>query len=108
MKTISEAQATEESFLRQIFVRDQMAEWSKNPLIMAKAAGVRYWDVNGKEYLDALSGIYVASVGHSNARVIDSIQSQLKTLPFSPPMHGFFPGLHPTDLSVVSQNAPSL
>ena len=28
---ISEAQTTEEKFLRQIFVRDQMAEWSKTP-----------------------------------------------------------------------------
>ncbi len=60
---ISEAQATEERFLRQIFVRDQMAEWSKSPLIMSRADGVHYWDVSGKRDLDALSGIYVASVG---------------------------------------------
>ena len=44
---ISEAQATEERFLRQIFVRDQMAEWSKSPLVMARADGVHYWDVHG-------------------------------------------------------------
>ena len=71
---ITEAQAVEERFLRQIFVRDQMAEWSKHPLIMARADGVSYWDVNGKHYLDALSGIYVASVGHNNRRVIDAIK----------------------------------
>ena len=71
---ITEAQTTEERFLRQIFVRDQMAEWSKHPLIMARADGVHYWDVHGKRYLDALSGIYVASVGHNNRRVIEAIQ----------------------------------
>src|SRR5437667_10165740 len=88
---ISSAQTTEEEFLRQIFVRDQMAEWSKQPLIMARADGVNYWDVNGKRYLDALSGIYVVSVGHNNRRVIDAIHRQPDTLHFSPPMHGTNP-----------------
>ena len=45
---IAEAQTTEEGFLRQIFVRDQMAEWSKQPLVMARADGVFYWDVAGQ------------------------------------------------------------
>jgi adenosylmethionine-8-amino-7-oxononanoate aminotransferase len=88
---ISEAQAVEERFLRQIFVRDQMAEWSKRPLIMSRSDGVSYWDVNGTHYLDALSGIYVASVGHNNRRVIDAIKEQLDRLTFSPAMHGTNP-----------------
>ena len=88
---ISNAQTTEEAFLRQIFVRDQMAEWSKQPLIMARADGVYYWDVAGKRYLDALSGIYVVAVGHNNRRVIDAICRQFDTLHFSPPMHGTNP-----------------
>ncbi len=108
---ISEAQTTAESFLRHIFVRDQMHEWSKDPLIMAKADGVFYWDVHGKRYLDALSGIYVASVGHNNRRVIEAIREQFDTLHFSPPMHGTNPvavqlanllaELAPGDLSAV-------
>src|SRR5215472_14631386 len=83
---ISEAQTSEERFLRHIFVRDQMAEWSKHPLIMARADGVCYWDVTGKRYLDALSGIYVVSVGHNNRRVIEAMHEQLDMLCFSPPM----------------------
>ena len=108
---ISEAQTTEEGFLRQIFVRDQMAEWSKHPLVMARADGVFYWDVNGKRYYDGISGIYVASVGHNNRRVIDAIRAQLDVLAFSPPMHGTNPlavqlanllaELAPGDLSTV-------
>jgi adenosylmethionine-8-amino-7-oxononanoate aminotransferase len=88
---ISDAQTSEEHFLRHIFVRDQMAEWSKRPLIMAKADGVFYWDVTGKRYLDALSGIYTVSVGHNNRRVIEAIRRQMDTLHFSPPMHGTNP-----------------
>jgi adenosylmethionine-8-amino-7-oxononanoate aminotransferase len=108
---IAEAQTTEETFLRQIFVRDQMAEWSKHPLVMARADGVCYWDVHGKRYLDAISGIYVASVGHNNRQVIDAVRRQLDTLCFSPPMHGTNPlavqlanllaELAPGDLSAV-------
>jgi adenosylmethionine-8-amino-7-oxononanoate aminotransferase len=108
---ITYAQTTEESFLRQIFIRDQMAEWSKHPLLMARADGVHYWDVNGKRYLDALSGIYVVSVGHNNRRIIEALHRQLDTLHFSPPMHGSNPvavqlanllaELAPGDLSTV-------
>ncbi len=108
---ISEAQTTEEAFLRQIFVRDQMAEWSKQPLVMARADGIFYWDVHGKRYHDAISGIYVASVGHNNRRVIEAIRQQYEALAFSPPMHGTNPlavqlanllaELAPGDLSTV-------
>jgi adenosylmethionine-8-amino-7-oxononanoate aminotransferase len=108
---ISDAQTTEEQFLRHIFVRDQMAEWSQHPLVMARADGVHYWDASGKRYLDALSGIYVVSVGHNNRRVIEAIHRQLDTLHFSPPMHGTNPvavqlanlltELAPGDLSAV-------
>lgn len=111
IELISDAQSTKERFLRQIFVRDQMAEWSKDPLVMARADGVNYWDVNGRKYLDALSGIYVVSVGHNNRRVIDAIRQQLDVLHFSPPMHGTNPvavrlanllsELAPGDLSTV-------
>jgi adenosylmethionine-8-amino-7-oxononanoate aminotransferase len=88
---ISDAQTTEERFLRHIFVRDQMAEWSRSPLVMARADGVHYWDVHGKRYLDALSGIYVVSVGHNNRRVLAAIREQFETLTFSPSMHGTNP-----------------
>jgi adenosylmethionine-8-amino-7-oxononanoate aminotransferase len=108
---ISYAQTTEERFLRQIFIRDQMAEWSKHPLTMARADGVCYWDVDGKRYLDAIAGIYVVSVGHNNPRIIEAIRKQLEVTHFSPPMHGTNPvavqlanllaELAPGDLSAV-------
>jgi adenosylmethionine-8-amino-7-oxononanoate aminotransferase len=108
---ISEDQTTQEAFLKQIFVRDQMAEWSKQPLVVARADGVFYWDVQGRRYYDGISGIYVASVGHNNRRVIEAIKHQLDVLTFSPPMHGTNPlavqlanllaELAPGDLSTV-------
>src|SRR5262245_56882480 len=85
------SQTTDEVFLRQIFVRDQMAEWSKQPLVMERADGVFYWDVAGRRYYDAIAGIYTVSVGHNNRRVIEAIRRQLDVLHFSAPMHGTNP-----------------
>jgi adenosylmethionine-8-amino-7-oxononanoate aminotransferase len=84
-------QTTAEKYLRHIFVRDQMAEWIKQPLVMERADGIFYWDVTGKRYFDGISGIYTAAVGHNNPRVIAAIKKQIDTLHFSPPMHGTNP-----------------
>lgn len=90
-RLISQACAGEREFLKRIFVRDQMSQFVENPLIMARADEVYYWDLQGKRYLDALSGIYVVSVGHGNRRVIEAMRRQLDELHFSPPMHGTNP-----------------
>jgi len=66
----------------------QMSAFVEDPLILARAEGVRYWDVNGKEYLDGASGIFVANLGHGNRRIIDAVKKQLETLAFAPPLHG--------------------
>jgi adenosylmethionine-8-amino-7-oxononanoate aminotransferase len=65
----------------------QMKEFAKNPLIMKSAKGVWYEDVNGKKYLDGLSGIFTVNCGHGNQRIIDAIKNQLDTLSFAPPLH---------------------
>src|SRR5258708_9587667 len=88
---ITQAQTSEEQFLRPIFVRDQMHEWCKAPPVMARAGGVFYGDVHGKRYFAALPGISPVSLGHNNRRVIDAAKKQLDALHFSPPMHGTNP-----------------
>ncbi len=78
----------EEQHLRQIFVRSQMTQFVADPFVVERADGLHYWDVHGKKYLDAISGIYVAALGHNNRRVIEAVRKQMDTLTFSPPMHG--------------------
>jgi adenosylmethionine-8-amino-7-oxononanoate aminotransferase len=65
----------------------QMKEFAKDPLIMKSAKGVWYEDINGKKYLDGLSGVFVVNCGHGNRRIIDAIKNQLDTLSFAPPLH---------------------
>ena len=88
---VTEAQSSQTEFLKHIFVRDQMAAWSRHPLLMSRAEGVCYWDHTGKRYLDALSGIYTVAIGHGNRRVLAAIDRQMHQLHFSPPMHGTNP-----------------
>ena len=64
--------ALHEDFLR--FV----CQTSPDPLgiEVARARGVKVWDTSGREYLDLLSGIGVASVGHANPEVVAAVRAQ--------------------------------
>lgn len=65
----------------------QMKSFSADPVVMARAEGVRYYDVNDKCYLDCISGIFVAGLGHGHPRVVEAVTRQLQTLTFAPPLH---------------------
>jgi adenosylmethionine-8-amino-7-oxononanoate aminotransferase len=69
----------------------QMTEFVKDPFIVTRAEGIRFWDAHGKEYLDGLAGVFVVNVGHGNRRVIDAMKAQLDTLAFAPPLHATTP-----------------
>ena len=42
-------------------------------VIFERGAGTELWDIDGKRYLDFLSGIAVVSLGHSNPAVAAAI-----------------------------------
>jgi adenosylmethionine-8-amino-7-oxononanoate aminotransferase len=92
VSTINDARFATEPYLRHIMLDyRQMSEFVKEPFVVARAEGIRFWDVYGKEYLDGLAGIFVVNVGYNNARVLQAVTEQLATLPFNPPMHGTNP-----------------
>ena len=82
----------------------QMKSFVRDPLVIEKADGVWYEDVNGKRYLDGVSGIFVVAVGHGNRRVIEAIQSQLALLEFAPPLHA----TNPTAIQLATKIAAFL
>ena len=59
-----------------------------NPIVVARAEGLYYWDVEGRRYFDGIGGIFVANLGHGHPRVVEAVKRQLDTMSFSPPMHG--------------------
>jgi len=65
----------------------QMEDFIKHPLIMAKADGVWLEDIEGKRYLDGLSGVFTVQVGHNNPRIKEAIKKQMEKICFAPPLH---------------------
>ena len=92
MSSHTDVRFASEEYLRHMMLDYmQMAEFVKEPFIVARADGIRFWDVQGKEYLDGLAGVYVVNVGYNNPQMLDAVRRQLETLPFNPPMHGTNP-----------------
>ena len=52
------------------------------PVVIARGEGVHVWDDQGKKYIDALAGLWCASLGFSNERLARAADKQMRTLPF--------------------------
>ena len=57
-----------------------MQTYNRKPVSFVKGEGVYLWDDNGKKYIDALCGLAVTSLGHSNELISDVLSLQSKTL----------------------------
>jgi acetylornithine/succinyldiaminopimelate/putrescine aminotransferase len=64
---------------RELFF-NHIAQTSPSPIAieMVKAEGVKMWDVNGKEYVDLISGFSVCNIGHSHSEVVRAVQQQVE------------------------------
>jgi beta-alanine--pyruvate transaminase len=69
----------------------QMQEFAKDPFIITEGEGIRLRDATGREYIDGLSGVFVASLGHGNEAVIRAVTEQMHRLAFAPPLHSTNP-----------------
>ncbi len=54
--------------------------YGRYPVSVSHAKGSKMWDVDGKEYLDLLSGIAVTALGHCNEELAEVIGEQAKKL----------------------------
>lgn len=62
---------------RQLFLQ-HIAQTSPAPIgiEMVKAGGIHLWDINGKQYVDLISGFSVCNIGHSHPKVVKAVQDQ--------------------------------
>src|SRR3569832_1605238 len=54
-----------------------MNTYGRLPIALSHGRGVRGWDVNGREYLDALAGIAVNTLGHAHPKFVAALQDQV-------------------------------
>lgn len=60
---------------------------AEGPLILDKGQGVYVWDLEGKEYIEGMAGLWCTSLGFNNERLIDAAVAQMRKLPT---YHTFF------------------
>lgn len=54
--------------------------YARYPIVLIKGKGTRVWDLEGKEYLDFVSGLAVCNLGHCHPKVVRALQDQAEKL----------------------------
>ena len=54
------------------------------PVVVDWASGCRVWDVEGKEYLDMLSGYSALNLGHGHSRIVNALKYQSEKVSIAP------------------------
>lgn len=64
-----------------------------DPRIFVEGKGLKLWDVNGREYLDGLSGgVWTVNVGYGRESIADAVREQLVKLNYYAGAAGSIPG----------------
>jgi 4-aminobutyrate--pyruvate transaminase len=61
---------------------DHRAHAVNGPLVITRGEGVRVFDDQGREYIEAVAGLWCASLGFDNKRLVDAAHAQMQKLPF--------------------------
>jgi acetylornithine/N-succinyldiaminopimelate aminotransferase len=72
MKTFEPIAELERQYLLQTY--------NRYPVMLARGKGVFLWDIEGKKYLDFVSGIGVNALGHAHPRIVKAIRDQATKL----------------------------
>lgn len=72
--------ASVETDIQALEARHVLQTYRRAPVTFVRGAGVRLYDAEGREYLDLLSGIGVAALGHAHPGLARAISEQAQTL----------------------------
>ena len=61
---------------------DLQAHQEVGPVIISHGKGVRVWDEAGKDYIESVAGLWCASLGFDNERLVQAATNQMRKLPF--------------------------
>jgi 4-aminobutyrate--pyruvate transaminase len=61
---------------------DHKAHLTNGPLVISRGKGVRIFDEQGKEYIEAVAGLWCASLGFDNERLVQAAATQMRKLPY--------------------------
>jgi acetylornithine/N-succinyldiaminopimelate aminotransferase len=74
--------------------------YTRFPIGIAKGEGCWLWDMNGRRYLDFLSGIAVCNLGHAPKNVVEAVSKQARKLMHIPNLFYMEPQIRAAELLV--------
>jgi 4-aminobutyrate---pyruvate transaminase len=78
----------------------------EGPLVVVRGEGVRVFDEHGKAYIEGMAGLWCASLGFSEQRLVEAAYRQMKTLPYYHAFSGKVPGPVPQLVDALIRWAP--
>ena len=79
---------------------DLRAHAQEGAILIERGDGCRVWDTEGREYIEAMAGLWCASLGFSEKRLADAAYKQLLELPY---YHTFFQKGHPPSVRLAER-----
>ena len=61
---------------------DLKTHLTAGPVVISRGKGVRVWDDAGKDYIESVAGLWCASLGFDNERLVQAAVTQMRKLPF--------------------------
>jgi adenosylmethionine-8-amino-7-oxononanoate aminotransferase len=65
-----------------------MKEFAEDPLILTEGRGIHVIDVDGRRFIDGLSGTFCVNLGHGNKRLAEAASRQIERLALAAPTLG--------------------
>lgn len=60
----------------------------EGPLTLVRGRGVHVWDAAGRRYIDAVSSLWNANVGHGRREIARAVRTQMERLSYAPTLLG--------------------
>jgi beta-alanine--pyruvate transaminase len=60
-------------------------QFKASPRLLARAEGMHYWTVDGRQILDGCAGLWCVNAGHGRQEITDAVSRQIATMDYAPP-----------------------
>lgn len=67
---------------RKHLIHPHLPKNDDNRIIFARGKGCKLWDIEGREYLDATGGLWLAQIGHGREEIAEAAARQMKQLEY--------------------------
>jgi beta-alanine--pyruvate transaminase len=60
-------------------------QFKANPRLFSRAEGLYYWTPDGRQVLDAASGLWCVNAGHGRKEITEAVSKQIAVMDYAPP-----------------------